>query len=314
MPMPDKNAEIDKLNHEKSQVASLSVISNTILLVSKLIIGISIGSVSVISEGIHSGIDLVAASIAFFSVRKSSQPPDAEHYYGHGKYENISGAVEAILILVAAGLIIREAVLKLINGVTIEDVNLGIIVMIVSVIANYYISKRLIKTAKRTESIALEADAWHLRTDIFTSLGILIGLIIIRFTGIKILDPIMAILVALYILRAAVQLTWKSARDLTDIKLPSNEEKLIRDIIQKYSGKYFEFHNMRTRKAGADRFIDFHLVVCKTENIEEAHNLADQMEQEIIQEFPRASVTIHIEPCESPENCDVCEKKNPISR
>ncbi len=307
--MPDKNAEIDKLNREKNRIAALSVTSNTILLVSKLIIGLLIGSVSVISEGIHSGIDLVAAIIAFFSVRKSSQPPDAEHYYGHGKYENVSGAIEAILILVAAFLIIREAYLKLVNGVMLEDVNLGIAVMIVSVIANYYISGRLLKTAKRTESIALEADAWHLRTDVFTSLGILLGLVIIRFTGIKILDPIMAIIVALFILRAAIQLTWKSVRDLIDVRLPSNEENIISNIIQKYSGKYFEFHKMRTRKAGSDRFIDFHLVVCKDANIEEAHNLADQMEQEIIREFPRASVIIHIEPCENPKHCDECERR-----
>ncbi len=308
--MPDKDAEIYKLNREKNQIAALSVGSNTVLLVSKLIIGSLIGSVSVISEGIHSGIDLVAAIIAFFSVRKSSQPPDSEHYYGHGKYENVSGAVEAILILVAAALIIREAYFKLLNGVEIEDVNLGIIVMIVSVIANFYVSNRLIKTAKKTESIALEADAWHLRTDIFTSLGILIGLIIIRFTGIKILDPIMAIIVALFILRAAIQLTWKSVRDLIDVRLPPNEENIIRTIIEKYSGKYFEFHKMRTRKAGSDRFIDFHLVVCKDANIEEAHNLADQMEQEITREFPRGSVIIHIEPCDDPKQCGECEKKN----
>lgn len=310
--MQEQNTEINRLNRQKNQVAALSVISNTILCISKLIIGIFIGSVSVISEGIHSGIDLIAAIIALFSVRKSSQPPDAEHYYGHGKYENVSGAIEAILIFIAAALIIREAYFKLFHGVEIEEVNLGIAVMIISVIANFYVSSRLIKTAKITESIALEADAWHLRTDIFTSLGILLGLIIIRFTGIKILDPIMAIIVALFILKAAIQLTWKSVRDLVDVRLPSKEEDSIKTIIQKYSGKYFEFHKMRTRKAGSDRFIDFHLVVCKGENIEEAHNLADQMEQEIIREFPRASVIIHIEPCENQTQCDECQKKNRV--
>jgi cation diffusion facilitator family transporter len=123
--MPEKITDIDAMNREKRRIASLSVISNTVLLVSKLVTGVLIGSVSVISEGIHSGIDLIAAIIAFFSVRKSSQPPDAEHYYGHGKVENISGAVEAILILVASFLIIREAYLKLLHGVEIENVNLG---------------------------------------------------------------------------------------------------------------------------------------------------------------------------------------------
>jgi cation diffusion facilitator family transporter len=311
--MPDKNADIYEQNREKSQTAALSAVSNTVLLIAKLIVGLLIGSVSVISEGIHSGIDLIASVIAFFSVRQSSKPPDAEHYYGHGKYENISGAVEAILIFVAAGLIIREAYLKLVNGVEIESVNLGIIVMVISVIANYFVSQRLMKTARRTESIALEADAWHLRTDIFTSLGILLGLVIIRFTDFTILDPIMAILVALFILRAAFQLTWKSVRDLIDVRLPQNEENKIKEIIRNYSGNYLEFHEMRTRKAGSDRFIDFHLVVCKNTSIEEAHNLADKMEKAIIQEFPRMSVVTHLEPC-GQERCDSCGKMthNPL--
>ncbi len=295
-------------NREKSRMAYLSVISNSVLLIAKIIVGVMIGSVSVISEGIHSGIDLIAAVIAFFAVRQSAKPPDREHYYGHGKYENVSGAVEAILILVAAILIIREAYLKLVHGVDIESVNLGIVVMVISVVANFYISQRLLVTAKRTESVALEADAWHLRTDVFTSLGILAGLVIIRFTGLKILDPIMAIIVALFILRTAVVLTWKSARDLIDVRLPAAEENKIKTIIQKYSGSYFDFHEMRTRKAGSDRFIDFHLVVCKDANIEDAHQLSDKMEQEIIREFPRASIIIHMEPCQEKAQCDGCDK------
>ncbi|HEX7475930.1 MAG TPA: cation diffusion facilitator family transporter [Dehalococcoidales bacterium] len=303
-----KKTAVNELNREKSRMAYLSVISNTVLLISKIIVGLAIGSVSVISEGIHSGIDLVAAVIAFFAVRQSSKPPDRDHYYGHGKFENISGAVEALLILLAAVLIIRQAYVKLVNGVELESVNLGIIVMIVSVAANYYISRRLLKTAKRTESVALEADAWHLRTDVITSLGILAGLVIIRFSGWKILDPIMAILVALFIVRTAVLLTWKSVRDLIDVRLPASEENTIKSIIQKYSGSYFDFHEMRTRKAGSDRFIDFHLVVCKDANIEDAHSLADKMEQEILQEFPRASIIIHMEPCQDQQQCETCEK------
>jgi cation diffusion facilitator family transporter len=164
---------------------------------------------------------------------------------------------------------------------------------------------------KKTESIAIEADAWHHRTDVLTSAGILAVLIIIRFTGITILDPIMAILVALFILWTALKLIWKSSRDLIDIRLPLFEEERIKSIIQKYSGNYFDFHEMRTRRAGADRFIDFHLVVCKDANIEEAHNLTDKMEKEIMQEFPRTSVTIHVEPCEIQGQCDSCEKTPP---
>ena len=309
--MNNQTTEIQKSNGEKNRIASLSVLTNVILLVSKLAIGLVIGSVSVISEGIHSGIDMIAALIAFVSVRESAKPPDTNHYYGHGKYENVSGAIQAILILAASILIIWESYLKIVNGVEIEDVNLGIGIMVVSCIANYYVSYRMLKIAKKTESVALEADAWHHRTDILTSAGILLGLVIIRFTGIKILDPIMAIIVALFILRTAIILIIRSARDLIDVRLPAAEENQIKSIIQKYAGNYLEFHELRTRKASSDRFIDFHLVVCQDADIETAHNLADKMEQEIIRAFPRASVIIHLEPCDKLKECADCEFPGP---
>jgi cation diffusion facilitator family transporter len=307
--MSEQNTnEIQNSNRAKTRIAALSVSINVLLLASKLGIGLVIGSVSVISEGIHSGIDMIAALVAFISVRQSSKPPDTDHYYGHGKYENVSGAIQAILILAASILIIWESYLKIMNGVQIEDVNLGIGIMVVSCIANYFVSARMLKVAKKTDSIALEADAWHHRTDVLTSVGILLGLIIIRFTGITILDPVMAIIVALFILRTAIILVLKSTRDLIDVRLPPDEEDRIKSIVQKYAGSYLDFHEMRTRKAGSDRFIDFHLVVCQDTSIEIAHNLADQMEGEIIHEFPRASIIIHLEPCEKTTECEDCAK------
>jgi cation diffusion facilitator family transporter len=305
--MVNDNANIEALNKEKTSVARLSIISNTLLVVLKLAVGIMIGSVSVISEAIHSGIDLVAAIIAYFSVRQSSRPPDAEHAFGHGKVENVSGAVEAVLIFIAAGLIIWEAYNKLIHGVEIEDVSLGIVVMLLSVFVNYFVSGRLMKTAKRTESIALEADAWHLRTDVLTSLGIFAGLVAIKLTGIAILDPILAILVALFILKAALELTIKSVKDLMDAKLPDEEENEISGIIAKHQNEYVSFHELRTRKSGSDRFIDLHLVVSKKITVEESHGLADRIEAGIKGRFPRASVMIHVEPCGAGDECNNCK-------
>jgi cation diffusion facilitator family transporter len=306
--MVNENANIDALNKEKTSVARLSIISNTTLVILKLAVGLMIGSVSVISEAIHSGIDLVAAIIAYFSVRRSSQPPDTEHAFGHGKIENVSGAIEAVLIFIAAALIIKEAYDKLIHGVVIEDVSLGIGVMLLSVIVNYFVSDKLIKTAKRTDSIALEADGWHLRTDVLTSLGIFGGLVAIKITGIAILDPVLAMLVALFILKAAFDLTIKSVKDLLDIKLPREEEDEIKRAISKHAGSYVEFHDLRTRKSGSDRFVDLHLVVHKKLNVEEAHSLSDRIENDIKERFPRTSVVIHIEPCqETAENCKECD-------
>lgn len=305
--MITNNHSIEELNREKTSIARLSIASNLTLVILKLSVGVMIGSVSVISEAIHSGIDLVAAVIAYFSVKTSSQPPDNNHAFGHGKIENISGTVEAVLIFIAAGLIILEAYKKLTVGVEIEDVSLGIAIMLLSAIVNFFVSGMLMKTAKKTESIALEADAWHLRTDVLTSLGIFGGLVAIKLTGIAILDPILAILVALFILKAAVELTIRSVRDLLDAKLPEEEEKDIEGIIANHAAEYVSFHELRTRKSGSDRFVDLHLVVSKGLTVEVSHGLADRIEAAIRERFPRASVMIHVEPCEAGDECESCK-------
>jgi cation diffusion facilitator family transporter len=303
------NDSIEDLNREKTSIARLSIASNALLVAAKLTVGLTIGSVSVISEAIHSGIDLIASLIAYFSVQKSSEPPDRDHAFGHGKYENISGAIEATLIFLAALLIIYEAYQKIIHGVVLEDVSLGIAVMAVSVVINYFVSWKLMKTARRTESIALEADAWHLRTDVLTSLGILAGLVAIKLTGITILDPIFAIAVALFILKAAIELTIKSVKDLMDVNLPENEVAEIENIIKDHSVQFHGFHELRTRRSGSDRFVDLHLVVSRDMNIEEAHGLADHIEEDLKTRFSRISVIIHVEPCDDGDRCKECQAK-----
>jgi cation diffusion facilitator family transporter len=306
--MITNNQNIEELNREKTNIARLSIISNLTLVILKLVVGFLIGSVSVISEAIHSGIDLVAAVIAYYSVKTSSLPPDQKHAFGHGKIENISGTVEALLIFLAAALIIYEAYKKLTHGnVELEDVSLGIAIMLFSAVVNYFVSGILMKTAKKTESIALEADAWHLRTDVLTSLGIFGGLVAIKLTGIAILDPILAILVALFILKAALELTIKSVKDLMDAKLPEEEEAEISGIIAQHANEYVGFHELRTRKSGSDRFIDLHLVVSRKITVEDSHGLADRIETGIRGRFPRASVIIHVEPCNAGDECESCK-------
>ncbi|HMK47232.1 MAG TPA: cation diffusion facilitator family transporter [Methanocella sp.] len=303
------NSPIEELNREKTNVARISVLSNLMLVILKLGVGTTIGSVSVISEAIHSGIDLIAAVIAYFSVRSSSKPPDQDHKFGHGKMENISGTIEAILIFIAAGMIILEAYDKfgrISRGEVIQDVSLGIVIMLISTAVNFFVSRKLMQAAKRTESIALEADALHLRTDVLTSFGIFAGLVAIKLTGFAILDPIFAILVALFILKAALDLTIKSARDLMDVHLPPEEERDIENIIKDHSQQFVGFHELRTRRSGSDRFIDLHLVVSRELSIEQAHNLADHIENDIKGRFPRCSVIIHVEPCDNGDHCDIC--------
>lgn len=302
---------LDELNILKQKTARLSVGSNAALVILKFMVGFTVGSVSIISEAIHSSMDLLAAVIAFFSVRKSAEPPDVVHKFGHGKFEDFSGLIEALLIFVAAALIIWEALEKLLVGGGAElSENLlfiGMAVMALSAAVNLYVSHQLMKVAKQTESIALESDAWHLRTDVYTSVGVLVGLILIRITGIASLDSIFAIGVAIVIVKAAYDLTRRSVADLIDQSLPENEENRIREIICEHASDYAGFHDLKTRRSGPEIFIDLHLVMPGNISVEQSHDLADHLEADLKVEYPRSQVTIHIEPCfEGCDNCNRC--------
>jgi cation diffusion facilitator family transporter len=297
--------ELDRL---KERTARLSVLSNSGLVLMKFTVGIAIGSVSIISEAIHSSMDLIAAIIAFFSVRKSAEPPDSHHEFGHGKFEDISGLIEALLIFIAAILIIWESLQKLLGEpsehFTPELLIFGIAVMGISALVNWFVSQRLMKVAKQSESIALESDAWHLRTDVYTSLGVFFGLILIRLTGITIFDPLFALGVAFVIMKAAYDLTRRSLSDLIDHSIPPGDEQRIREIICDHAGSYAGFHGLKTRRSGPEIFIEFHLVVPGTVTVIQSHDLSDHLESDLNVEFPRANITIHTEPCN--EGCTRC--------
>ncbi len=291
------------LQRRKLNVARLSVLSNTALVVMKLAVGLMIGSVSIMSEAIHSGVDLLAAVIATFSVKTSGLPADTRHPFGHGKVENISGTIEAALIFLAAIWIIYEATQKLLHPAPIEYVSWGVVVMFISAVVNIIVSKMLFKVAKETDSIALEADAWHLRTDVYTSLGVMVSLALIWIgheitpnPNIHWLDPVAAIGVALLILGTAYRLTVQSGRDLLDANLPA-EEEWIRNLIDSYRPTIRGYHYLRTRKAGHMRFIEFHVQVDSQMTVRISHSLAQQLSSKIKEHFPHSTVTIHIEPC-----------------
>jgi len=300
---------------EKTQVASLSVASNTLLTLGKVTIGLVSGSVSILSEGIHSGIDLLAAFIALFAVRESGKPADSRHAYGHGKIENVSGTIEAVLIFGAALMIISEAIKKVQDilagqGSNVGDLGLGLglIIMAVSATMNMIVSTKLMRVAKQTDSVALEADALHLRTDVYTSVGVFIGLLLIKITGWVILDPIIALGVALMIINASFQLTKKAFAPLVDVSLPDEEREIIAEVLLLHANEFVEFHELRTRKAGSERHVDLHLVVAKYTSIVDVHELCDLIEQEINMKLNGTHVLIHAEPCSTREaECPVEE-------
>lgn len=296
----------------KTAVAWLSVISNTTLVIGKLIIGLLIGSVSIISEAIHSGVDLLAAIIALYAVRTAGKPADDDHPFGHGKVENISGTVEALLIFLAAAWIIYEAIHKLLAPERIGHLGWGMGVMLISALANMLVSSRLFKIARETDSVALSADAWHLRTDVYTSAGVMIGLaamwlgqLLFPKADLTWLDPVAAIAVAVLILKAAFDLTRQSARDLLDASLPAEEERWICDYIGRLHPTVRGFHNLRTRKSGSMRFVEFHLIVESDMSVEDSHRISEVITCDIEDHFPGSSVLVHVEPCDGlcPDNC-----------
>lgn len=289
----------------KQRAALVSILSNVTLVAGKLIIGFAIGSVSVISEAIHSGVDLVASIIAFVAVRVSHLPPDDEHPYGHGKSENLSGLLEAILIFVAAGWITMEAVKKLMHHELLEKPGLGMAIMLVSSVANWLVSRYLFKIGKETDSMALMADAWHLRTDVWTSLGVMVGLTLIfigqwLFPGVNLawLDPVAAIAVALLICHTAWELSLEAGRDLLDARLPPHEDEWLGKLLQQPRDGVYGIHKLRSRKAGNIRFVEFHLLVDEDLSVAVSHQITDDLTAAIRAQFPGTQVLIHVEPAD----------------
>ena len=286
----------------KTRAASVSVISNSVLVIGKLCVGLAIGSVSIISEAIHSGIDLVAALIAWWAVRASSAPADDEHPFGHGKFENLSGVIEALLILVAAVWIVVEAVKKLVHPTPLEGTMLGIGIMAGSSLVNLFVSKWLMRVGRQTDSIALTADAWHLRTDVYTSAGVMSGLVAITIakrvskTGsFDWIDPVVALAVALFIVKAAAELTLSAARDLLDSRLPLEEL----GSIESYMSTRLDvlgYHDLRTRKAGGWRFVEIHLELPPDMSVRDSHAIAHSVSLDIQERLPSTSVMVHVDP------------------
>jgi cation diffusion facilitator family transporter len=294
---------------EKIAIARLSVYSNTSLVVLKLVVGFLMGSVAVLSEAIHSGIDLVAAMIARYSVKKSAEPADKDHRYGHGKFENLSGMVEGALIFVAAAIIIYEATLRLFGNFEVELLTAGMLVMGVSAVLNFFVARKLTKVAKKTESLALEADAYHLKTDVWTSAGVFVALVLIQITDIHLLDPAVALIVAMFIIHAAFDITRRSAEGLVDKSLPEAEIRLIERIISEHTSDILNYHKLRARKMGSERQIDLHIIVPRNLSIKEGHDLVDKLEQDIKKELPHTVTVVHIEPCDA--NCEKCKMSPP---
>lgn len=282
--------------NKKAKIAFVSIVSNSSLICLKLIVGFLSGSVSIISEAIHSSMDLIAAIMAYIAVRLSSKKPDKKHPYGHGKFENVSGVVEGILIIVAAVWIIFEAIHKINNPGKISSYYLAIGVMFFSAVVNFFVSRRLYKVAKETNSIALEADALHLKADVYTSLGVGFGILLIWISGINILDPIIAIAVAVFILQEAYKLIIKAFDPLLDSRVEQAEIDKFCEIIRLNLPENTAIHDLRVRQNGSVYILDFALQVPPNMIVQDAHSICDLLEKKIRFVYADADINIHIEP------------------
>jgi cation diffusion facilitator family transporter len=281
----------------KTGAAALSIASNTALILLKVAAGAITGSVAILSEAMHSSIDLIASIVAYISVRKADEPADEEHRYGHEKIENLSAAIEGMLILVGSAVIAFEAIRHLVVGATVERLGVGIAVLGFSAAANVVVGGIVGRRARTTESAALEGDAAHLRTDAFTSLGVLVGLALVQITGAEWLDPVVALAVAIAIVFSGVRILTRSSRVLVDEALPAEEQRAINEAVHAFGPRGVAgYHRLRTRRAGARRYVDLHVQFRAGTTLEAAHAIAHELTDEIRARLGGADVLIHLEP------------------
>lgn len=301
------------INGKKKTAAGLSIISNVFITALKIFAGVMSGSISIISEAVHSLSDFFASALTFFSVIKSSEPADDDHQYGHGRYEDMAGFAEGILIILAAIYIICESVKKIVSHTPFEnESNFGIIVMLTAVILNIAVSGYLFKIAKESGSISLYADGEHLRTDVYSSLGVLAGLVLIKITGYSILDPIIAIFIAIFIFNAGYMISKKALKRLLDYSLPKEDITKIENIVNEYSENVkLKKHGIKTRQTGPYIEIELVLQFPKETSLCKCHQICEEIEKNIGSVYKNASVSIHSEPACYKKNCEnLCCNKN----
>jgi cation diffusion facilitator family transporter len=281
----------------KQRTAMLSVVSNTVLIVLKLVAGTLTGSVAILTEAVHSGVDLIASLVAFVSVRIADEPADEGHSYGHEKVENLAAAFEALLILVGSALIAFEAIRRLIIGGRTHTLGIGIGVIGVSAVANLIVSAVIARGGRRTGSPALEGDAAHLRTDALSSLAVLIALVLVQATGAQWIDPVAALLVASVIVVTGLRLLFRAGEVLVDQALPIEEIEAIIAAIEGFGDDaIMGYHELRTRRGGSKRYVDVHIQYRRGTSLEQAHRIAHELQDQIAAVLGGADVLIHLEP------------------
>jgi len=285
--------------NSKVRAASVSVASNTLLVAAKLAAGAITGSIAIVTEAAHSAIDLVASIIALASVRMADDPPDLEHPYGHERFENLAAAIEGMLIVVGAGVIVYAATRKLVVGAAVDHIGVGIGVIAASALINAGVARYLSRRARALGSAALEGDAAHLGTDSLTSVGVLVGLLLVHVTGHGAFDPIAALGVAGAIVFAGIRILSRSGRALVDEAPPPEQLDRIEGAIRRqreHAPQIVGYHKLRARRSGVRTLVDMHLQFRSGTTLEDAHDIAHRLRDSIEADLTGSEVLIHVEP------------------
>lgn len=297
---------------KKLFAAKLSISTAISLSIIKFIVGLMTGSMAVLSSAIDSMLDILMSGINLIAIRHAEQPADESHAYGHGKFETMAALFQSLVIGGSGVWILIESLRRLLAGSTPDKPGNGVIVLLVSVVASWLISRYLVKVAKETDSSALKADSLHFAMDVYTNLALSAGLMAMYFFHLPWLDALLSLMVGFYILFEAFKLARHAMHEVLDAQLPEDLRTKIEKIIKEHGGDTYDCHNLRTRKSGSRKIIDFHLTVCKNLTVEESHRITENLEDDIERELRNSDITIHVEPChrpDCPENPDKCQAK-----
>ncbi len=287
---------MDTHSRRITRVASLAILTNAILVVGKLIVGFGTGSVAILSEAAHSGVDLLVAVLASAAIWYAQRPADRMHPYGHGKVETLTSFGEGVLICAVAVFSAANAINSLINGSVVTNLGWGIVIMAAAAVINIAISRYLLRVARAEGSPALEATGIELGTDVITATGVVLGLIVVQVTGRHVVDPIVGIIVSGFIAIAGIRVLLSAVHGLMDYRLPEEDERTIRTVLDDHADNFIEYHDLRTRHIGGRHAVDLHLVVPSNLSVAAAHDLSTHLEDEITDALPQTDIVIHIEP------------------
>ena len=289
----------------RSGAAKLALGVVTSLIILKVIVAFISHSISITAQATDSFLDLFSIGITVIAVHMSVQPADEKHPFGHGKMEGFSALIQAFLVLGAGGFIIYSAIQRIIHRTVIKP-DAGIAVMVISIIASYFLSRHLRRVAKVTESTAIDASAQNISADVYSAAGVLLGLLAVLITGWEILDPIVALVMVGFVLKAGYETAIRAFRELTDYSLPKEDMAILNSCIREHFTELVSYHAVRSRRAGSERFVELHLVMPRDVSVEKAHQMCDLLENDIREKLPNSSVTIHVEPCYE-NDCAHCE-------